>query len=1156
MIRSLLVGFIICAYVLNAEGQVTASFTIPDTVCANAPLNIVNNSTGASTYFWNFCTANLSSDPVVTDLGNTGNLFRSPVFIDYALDKGNYYGFMSNYTGGNLIRLDFGNSLLNTPTATNLGNFGGILPASIGSEGIQLVQQQGNWYAIMVGGNVALADKPRLIRIAFGANLNNPAPVATNWGNIGNMDQPIDLHLFEDAGRWFGFTLNSENNTITRFDFTTSFTNTPVGTNLGNVGSLSYPTGIFITNDNGFWRAFLVNAGDNTRHNNNKPASLTRLDFGSSLLNTPTGINLGNPGGLLQHPRDLTIMKSCEQVIAFAVNGHLNNSDVVRFDFNNDLSSTPIASIAGNLGNGNFPHCISRLFRDKADVYGFVSNVAANTLIRFRFPGCNNSSQPTSSQRTPPPITYNAPGTYNINLIVDEGLPSQQMECKKVVVLPDYASDITYQQDVCDPLQVKFFNANTAIPAPLWFFGDGNTDNTTLTPVHSYPALGNYDLKFIVENHQCADTVRKIISLDIRKDDIVLTPDTTICIGSTKQLRSVPGLDVCWFPTTDLSDPKSPNPVTSTTSAIKYFCTSLIMGPNLVVNGNFNAGNAGFTSDYSYKTPPNSAAGEYYIGPNAQGWNPLMSPCNDHTTGSGNMMLVNGATVPGVTVWKQTVNVMPNTNYAFSIWIQTVNNADPGRLRFTINNKEIGTPINSGSACTWMRFYTTWNSGSSNTAAIEIVNRNTVFSGNDFALDDISFAAVTVRRDSVQISVESPVVTTRTDTTLCNLASVTLPATGASDWSWWPANGLSDPHSASPVATPGVTTEYEVTGTTVNGCVAKDKVLITVIPKLSLDLTSDTIVCSNAPVPLRALTTGSATCLWYPGGTLNDPASNTPLAAPLSPTRYYVELTDINNCITRDSVMVDFLPKPDFKASGAIEACFDAEVKMQASGGDDYQWAPAGHFTDASSAITTAKFQSPVAYSVHISERTCNFDTLVQFNPMRIYPLPVVNAIKQSDIDCVIRSAKLKATGGYNYKWTPASALDNPNSPTPIATIDTTTRFIVTATSLYGCKANDTLLVNVSKTGTPVFQVPNAFSPNGDGNNDCFGVKHWGTVKLQTFEVFSRWGEKLFSTTNPAQCWDGRHKGILQPNGAFIYVIKASTLCGPVIRKGNFFLLR
>ena len=72
-------------------------------------------------------------------------------------------------------------------------------------------------------------------------------------------------------------------------------------------------------------------AGNNTRTNG--VWSLTRLDFGSSLLNVPTGVNLGNAGGILRHPRDLTIMKFCGEIIGFAVNGAIGSNDVVKLEF-------------------------------------------------------------------------------------------------------------------------------------------------------------------------------------------------------------------------------------------------------------------------------------------------------------------------------------------------------------------------------------------------------------------------------------------------------------------------------------------------------------------------------------------------------------------------------------------------------------------------------------------------------------------------------------------------------------------------------------------------------------------------------------------------------------------------------------------------------
>src|SRR6185436_14763668 len=103
-----------------------------------------------------------------------------------------------------------------------------------------------------------------------------------------------------ENGNWYGFTVNSNNNTVTRFDFTNSFSNVPIATNLGNIGNLSGPTGLHPIKDNNNWHLFVTNATSST---------LTRLDFGTSLLSTPTGQNLGNINGLFHTVWDIYIMK-------------------------------------------------------------------------------------------------------------------------------------------------------------------------------------------------------------------------------------------------------------------------------------------------------------------------------------------------------------------------------------------------------------------------------------------------------------------------------------------------------------------------------------------------------------------------------------------------------------------------------------------------------------------------------------------------------------------------------------------------------------------------------------------------------------------------------------------------------------------------------
>ncbi|QJD96634.1 hypothetical protein HH214_12455 [Mucilaginibacter robiniae] len=187
--------------------------------------------------------------------------------------------------------------------------------------------------------------------------------------------------------------------------------------------------------------------------------------------------------------------------------------------------------------------------------------------------------------------------------------------------------------------------------------------------------------------------------------------------------------------------------ITVTTSAL-YWWETIDQATNKVVNGNFSAGNTGFTSDYTYKSPNSSTAlydeGAYTVTTNPHNVHPDFASFPDHTGDSGGqMMVVNGSVVAGVSIWKETINVQPNTDYIFSVWFTSVHPKNPGKLNFSINNTLLGAPIElTAGTPDWKNFTVRWSSGSSTSANIGIVNQNTAQAGNDFALDDLVFAPV------------------------------------------------------------------------------------------------------------------------------------------------------------------------------------------------------------------------------------------------------------------------------------------------------------------------------------------------------------------------------------------------------------------------------
>lgn len=163
--------------------------------------------------------------------------------------------------------------------------------------------------------------------------------------------------------------------------------------------------------------------------------------------------------------------------------------------------------------------------------------------------------------------------------------------------------------------------------------------------------------------------------------------------------------------------------------------------PNLLVNGSFSQGNTGFTSQYPYRA---IAGGGYLVGSDPKDFDSTWLDIGDHTTGTGLMLEADASTVANTYVWEETVNVSAATAYSFVGWAADMHTLDTNvpKLAVYVNNVQIGAtfavPSNPGGI--WSRFTATWNSGSSKTATIKIVDLDTAYAGNDFGLDDLSFA--------------------------------------------------------------------------------------------------------------------------------------------------------------------------------------------------------------------------------------------------------------------------------------------------------------------------------------------------------------------------------------------------------------------------------
>jgi hypothetical protein len=167
---------------------------------------------------------------------------------------------------------------------------------------------------------------------------------------------------------------------------------------------------------------------------------------------------------------------------------------------------------------------------------------------------------------------------------------------------------------------------------------------------------------------------------------------------------------------------------------------------NLIDNGDFESGITGYTTSYQYDSYPDWVT-EYCLTtdpilsyPDSGGYS-----YNDHTSGSGYMMMVNGSSSLDVTVWQQSVLVQQNTDYVFSYYLSSWSQNYPAQLRSYINGSSIGSDaVASLTEGYWKPISYNWNSGNNTSAIIQLVDMDYHIGGNDFALDDINLSVVPV----------------------------------------------------------------------------------------------------------------------------------------------------------------------------------------------------------------------------------------------------------------------------------------------------------------------------------------------------------------------------------------------------------------------------
>jgi len=234
----------------------------------------------------------------------------------------------------------------------------------------------------------------------------------------------------------------------------------------------------------------------------------------------------------------------------------------------------------------------------------------------------------------------------------------------------------------------------------------------------------------------------------------------------------------------------------------------------------------------------------------------------------------------------------------------------------------------------------------------------------------------------------------------------------------------------------------------------------------------------------------------------------------------------------------------------------DGEAIITASGGVGYytyyvrpgiRWNRTGTFSELDEGFYTIKI---------VDTNQCEVDS---FFTILKNPNPMFTTMTRKDLDCkgygTEGEAEVAVLGGerpLTYLWSTSP----PQQTSKVIDLRYGWYF-VDVVDARGCRISDSVYVNPGDCCTDIF-LPNAFSPNGDGNNDEFRVLTTAGVDLKQFEIYNRWGQRVWDTYTYFDGWTGDLAGEPAAAGTYYYVYRYRCLTDGKLytKKGDIILIR
>lgn len=308
--------------------------------------------------------------------------------------------------------------------------------------------------------------------------------------------------------------------------------------------------------------------------------------------------------------------------------------------------------------------------------------------------------------------------------------------------------------------------------------------------------------------------------------------------------------------------------------------------------------------------------------------------------------------------------------------------------------------------------------------------------------------------------------------------------------------------------------------------------------------TPDTTIClgENAVFTNASTPPTGAVYTWTLGDNTTSSSSTVVNHAYNTPGKYLVTLITADatiGCKDTISKNVTVIPLPDIHAVGdsVCPGALTASIYVEDSLKYSYLWTPGKGLSDSTKAnplVLSPKVTT--TYYVKVTDKTTSCSAIDSAISYVIPPLTDIDFDTIVVVGDVVYLPIDNKNGTVKFTWTPPDGLSCQQCSGP--KVQPLKDILYTVVMQDECSSAQGKFMIRIKPETFI-KVPTTFTPNGDGVNDIIYVKGWGIKDLISFQIYNRWGEIVFETSELSEGWNGFYKEVLQNNDIYTYKVIA-----------------